>query len=594
MAAAVARIERSVASSTAARAGGLVAVHWFRKGLRLHDNPALLRAMQAADVVYPVFVIDPWFVSPERVGAVRMRFLLESLHVRHMADHARFLAPSPDLQDLNRSLEAMKSRLLVLRGKPTEVLPAVLKHWGATTLTFEADFEPYALDRDDQVTKAAQSLGVSVESFCSHTLYDPRGLHGACKGRPPQTFNAFQSLLAKIGPPPAPVPQEALLPQYTDGWIDPPAEFVFGDAGRAIPTLPDLGYDDRPTTLDPPLFPGGETEGMARLRRSLAREEWVRSFQKPDTSPTAVGEPDTTGLSPYLKFGCVSSRCVEVCQRSDGCLPHSLKRRLVWKELHEVYARGRHTAPPVSLAGQLLWREFYVSQGFSVPNYDKMVGNPVCRQIAWRVDPEGLRRWEEGATGYPFIDACMRQLRSQGWLHHLGRHAVACFLTRGDLYVSWEHGARVFDRLLVDADWALNCGNWLWLSASSYFYQFFRVYSPVAFPKKTDPEGHYVRRWCPELAKYPKQFIYEPWKAPLERQRAWGCVVGRDYPERVVVHEEVSRENIARHKLAYDAHAGRAEPLRVEDIGVGNAQVGSRAKREREGLFVTEPPAKRG
>ena len=123
-------------------------------------------------------------------------------------------------------------------------------------------------------------------------------------------------------------------------------------------------------------------------------------------------------------------------------------------------AKGKHSAPPVSLMGQLLWREFYVAAALGTPNFGKMVGNPICRQVPWDADAKLLAAWEEGRTGYPWIDAAMTQLRQQGWLHHLARHAVACFLTRGDLWQSWERGAEVFDRLLLDADPALNNGNW--------------------------------------------------------------------------------------------------------------------------------------
>ena len=105
-----------------------------------------------------------------------------------------------------------------------------------------------------------------------------------------------------------------------------------------------------------------------------------------------------------------------------------------------------------------------------------------------------LERWSTAKTGYPFIDAVMTQLRTEGWIHHLGRHAVACFLTRGDLWVSWEEGVRVFDRHLIDADWSLNACNWMWLSCSAFFHQYFRCYSPVAFGRKTDPQGEYIRK----------------------------------------------------------------------------------------------------
>ena len=123
-----------------------------------------------------------------------------------------------------------------------------------------------------------------------------------------------------------------------------------------------------------------------------------------------------------------------------------------------------------------------------------MLGNPAVKQIPWGTDEEKLLAWKEGRTGFPFIDAIMTQLRVEGWIHHLARHAVACFLTRGDLWQHWEEGAAVFDLYLLDADWALNNANWQWLSCSNFFYQFFRCYSPVAFGKKTDPSCAYIRK----------------------------------------------------------------------------------------------------
>merc|ERR1711978_522908 len=119
-----------------------------------------------------------------------------------------------------------------------------------------------------------------------------------------------------------------------------------------------------------------------------------------------------------------------------------------------------------------LWRDFFICCGANIQNFDKMKGNPKCKQIDWDDDEEKLNKWKEGKTGFPFIDAIMTQLRSEGWIHHLARHAVACFLTRGDLWQSWVKGKEVFEELLLDADWSLNAGNWMWLSASAFFHQY--------------------------------------------------------------------------------------------------------------------------
>ena len=188
------------------------------------------------------------------------------------------------------------------------------------------------------------------------------------------------------------------------------------------------------------------------------------------------------------------------------------------------------------------------------PNYERMEGNPICRQIPWGDDAQLLAAWREARTGYPWIDAAMTQLRHEGWIHHLARHAVACFLTRGDLWQSWEKGAQVFDELLLDADPAINYGNWMWLSCSCFFYQYFRCYSPVAFPKKYDKDGAYVRRWLPALANFPSKYIYEPWKAPIADQKAAGCIIGKDYPKPIVAHDVASKANMAKMAEAYAAH----------------------------------------
>lgn len=162
-----------------------------------------------------------------------------------------------------------------------------------------------------------------------------------------------------------------------------------------------------------------------------------------------------------------------------------------------------------------------------------------------------------GQTGYPFIDALMRQLNETGWMHHLGRHACACFLTRGDLYVHWTAGRDVFDELLLDADWSLNNSNWLWLAGVAPFSApYFRVYSPVPGPKASvnaeQKTGNFIRTFVPELKNMPLKYIYKPWEAPANIQQQAKCVVGKDYPARIVIHEDVKDANIARFKQALD------------------------------------------
>ncbi|XP_071712269.1 (6-4)DNA photolyase-like [Rutidosis leptorrhynchoides] len=169
-----------------------------------------------------------------------------------------------------------------------------------------------------------------------------------------------------------------------------------------------------------------------------------------------------------------------------------------------------------------------------------------------------LKEWDIKRLCYEFdtepyyqaLDSKVK-LRKWGWIHHLARHSVACFLTRGDLFVHWEKGRDVFERLLVDSDWAINNGNWLWLSCSAFFYQYHRIYSPITFGKKYDPTGAYIRHFLPVLKDMPKEYIYEPWTAPLSVQTKANCIIGKDYPNPIISHEIASKECKTKLAAAY-------------------------------------------
>ncbi|XP_068096418.1 cryptochrome-1-like [Hyperolius riggenbachi] len=487
-------------------------IHWFRKGLRLHDNPALLAAMKDCAELHPIFILDPWFPKNMSISVNRWRFLIEAL------------------KDLDESLKTINSRLFVVRGKPAEVFPVLFKKWKVTRLTFEVDTEPYSKQRDSEVERLAAEYNVEVIQKVSNTLYDVERVIAENNGKPPLTYVRLQTVLALIGPPkrPCKVPTKEDMKDCCTPWK---ASY---NEKYGVPTLEELGQDS--SQLGPHLYPGGETEALRRLDLHMKRTAWVCNFKKPDTEPNSL-TPSTTVLSPYMKFGCLSARI------------------FYWR-LAEIYQGKKHSDPPVSLHGQLLWREFFYTAGAGIPNFNKMEGNPVCVQVDWDDNKGYLQAWSQAKTGYPFIDAIMTQLRTEGWIHHLARHAVACFLTRGDLWISWEQGQKVFEDLLLDADWSLNAGNWQWLSASAFFHQFFRVYSPVAFGKKTDKNGDYIKKYLPILKKFPAEYIYEPWKAPRTVQERAGCIIGKDYPKPIVVHETVSKQNIQRMKSAYARRSG--------------------------------------
>ncbi|EDO44240.1 predicted protein [Nematostella vectensis] len=492
-------------------------VHWFRNGLRLHDNPALKEAFETSQTVRPLYVLDPDVLKNGNIGVVRWRFILESL------------------ADLDNNLKKLNSRLFVVRGRPSEVFPKLFKEWKISKLTFEVDTTEPARKQDAEVLKIANKLGVDIEQRVSHTLYDLDRIVNKNGGTAPLTYKKFQSIVSSLGPPAAPLP--AIDKKMVAGCNTPTT--ANHDKIYGVPTLEEIGQEV-PEESREVLYPGGETEALERLEVYMKKEDWVCKFEKPNTAPNSI-EPSTTVLSPYMTYGCLSAR-------------------LFYTRLAEIYAKKKkHSQPPVSLHGQLLWREFFTTAAYKTPNFNKMVGNSLCLQVPWDQNDEYLAAWAEARTGYPYIDAIMTQLRREGWVHHLARHSVACFLTRGDLWISWEEGLKVFERLLIDHDWNLNAGNWMWLSASSFFHAYFRVYSPVAFGKKTDPNGDYIRKYIPKLSRYPPKYIYEPWNAPLAVQEKAGCVIGRDYPCPIVDHNKVVTRNMSRMKEARSLKYGKTD-----------------------------------
>ncbi|KAJ8731792.1 hypothetical protein PYW08_014522 [Mythimna loreyi] len=486
-------------------------IHWFRLDLRIHDNLALRNAINEAENrkhhLRPVYFIEPDI--KHKVGVNRLRFLVQSL------------------QDLDANLKKLNIRLYIIRGNAVEELPKLFDKWQVKYLTSQVDIDPIYVKQDEVIDDIAEKKDIFIVRRVQHTVYDVHSVLKKNNNSVPMTYQKFLSLVQDVQ-----VKDCIEITKQISDHCNPKDK---DSKQYDVPSLNDLELDE--SALEPLKYPGGETEGLRRLNMYMARRQWVCKFEKPNSSPNSL-EPSTTVLSPYISHGCLSAK-------------------LFYHKLKEALNGMPHSEPPVSLLGQLMWREFYYTAGAGTENFDKMVGNSVCTQIPWGTNEEHLKAWAEGRTGYPFVDAIMRQLKQEGWIHHLARHMVACFLTRGDLWISWEQGAKVFEDYLLDYDWSLNAGNWMWLSASAFFYKFFRVYSPVAFGKKTDKEGLYIKKYVPELKKYPTAFIYEPWKAPKSVQAAAGCIIGQDYPKRIVDHDKVHKDNLQKMSAAYKLNKER-------------------------------------
>ncbi|KAF2729186.1 Cryptochrome/photolyase FAD-binding domain-containing protein [Polyplosphaeria fusca] len=510
-------------------------VYWFRTDLRLHDSPALQAALDLKpECLYPIWTWDPHYVYRARVGPNRWQFLLDCQN---------------DLSNAITKLNS-KSKLFLIREAPQTLFPKLLKAWKITHLVFEKDTDAYARERDESVMEIAKEVGVEVIVKMGRTLYDPDELVKHNHNKPTMSISQVQNAGSKIGDIARPIPAPKSLPNPGDTKLDfeqekPVADPDFNAKQRegkegtynklsgpkgdfAVPTISELGLKKATTP-----HRGGETIALEMLDEIMANEDYTATFEKPKTAPTAFEPQATTLLSPHLHFGSLSCR------------------EFYWRVQDIVTAyKGKASQPPTSLTGQLLFRDMYfgaqASLGYS---FAQTYNNSHCRFIPWhlpsKVDTtsslitgsylvddskaeEYFIRWREGRTGFPWIDALMRQLKAEGWIHHLGRHAVACFLTRGGCYVDWERGAEVFEEWLLDHETACNVGNWQWLSCTAFFTQFYRCYSPIAFPQKWDKEGAFVKRYVPELEKFSAKYIYEPWKAPIADQRGWGCMIKGD------------------------------------------------------------------
>ena len=521
----------------------MTAIYWFRKALRLHDNPSLLALTSDNTVkhILPIFIVDDLYLSRSSVGVNRMRFLQECL------------------ADLDKSLQKLNSRLFVLRGSPVQTFEHICKLFSPVQVAWELDYEPYAKERDASVRSLLVERGAKTE-HCgrANTLFDPEKewpippfstyATNPCR----TTYGSFVSFFdrkkllptkpvstaAKLAPPPRNTIE--LLKASSLSYSVPSKKEMIGLLPKSISEKSTASKDTRK------LF-GGETAAIESMKKYLADQLQTATFEKPKTHPFSV-HASTTELSPYLKFGCLSVRTF-------------------WWELDQTVRNAKETdaklvpsKPPVSLPGQLLWREFYIAAAATTPNFGAIEGNPICRQIKWDHTASFLDAWSRGLTGFPLVDASMRQLRQEGWIHHLARHLVACFLTRGHLWQSWEQGAAVFEELLLDADPSLNFGNWMWLSASAFFHQYWRIYSPVSFSAKHPDTEEYVRHFVPELASYPKAYLFEPWKAPKHVQEQCGCIIGTDYPKRIIDHDEARKVNMARFKQQLQQFGSSSSP----------------------------------
>lgn len=478
------------------------ALVWFRQDLRLEDNPALAAALQGGRPVVPLFIWAPEEEGAWPPGAASRWWLHHSLAA------------------LQQHLEQVGSRLVIRIGPSLDTLRHVLAESGGSAVYWNHRYEPVVWERDAQIKQSLREAGIEAESFNAALLYEPWTVQNKA-GRPFQVFTPFWRHCLALPAPPVPLPAPERLTA--------PARWPAGASLEQLRLLPDPDWAGGLRQTWQPGPAGARTRLEQFLKEGFAG--YAEGRNRPDL-------PGTSQLSPHLHFGEISPR-------------------QIWHALRKKAEQGRTAAGAwvawrnSQFVAELGWREFSHHLIYHFPHTDREPLRPEFSRFPWRHNPEGLRAWQRGQTGYPIVDAGMRELWTTGWMHNRVRMVVASFLVK-DLLIPWQEGARWFWDTLVDADLAQNSLGWQWTAGcGADAAPFFRIFNPTAQGEKFDPQGTYIRRWVPELAALPDRWIHQPHAAPKEILDRAGVRPGATYPKPIVSHaiaREIALEAFARLK----------------------------------------------
>ncbi len=469
----------------------MVTLLWFGRDLRLGDNPALSTAVARGGAVIPVFILDDADAGEWAPGGAS-RWWLEG-----------------SLAALDESLRRAGSALVLRRGPAESVIERLIAETGADAVYWNRRYEPWAITRSDRIKRALESRGIEARSFNAALLVEPWEMRNA-NGEAYRVFTPFwKALRAREFGEPTPQPRNVPRPDAF-----PESEPL--SSWRLPPRSPDWAGGLRAT------WTPGEAAAQARL--AAFTEGAALDYADRRDQPGAEG---TSRLSPHLHFGEVGPR-------------------QVWRAVtHGALANGSSPDGAESFLSEIAWREFSYHLLF---HFSDLPTRPLRSEFAdfpWADDPTRLEAWRRGRTGYPIVDAGMRELWATGWMHNRARMIVASFLIK-DLLLDWRVGERWFWDTLVDADLANNSASWQWVAGcGADAAPYFRVFNPVLQGAKFDTSGAYVRRWVPELAKLPDRLIHEPWRASANDLAAAVVARGRDYPPPIVEHGEARRRALA-------------------------------------------------
>lgn len=453
---------------------------WFRNDLRLHDNPALYAAIKQSERIIPIYIHAPQDESRWQTGAASRWWLHYSL------------------SSLARDLKHLGSRLILRAGNSREQLQQLVTETAASSVFATRCYTPDGIKRDNRVQQALHDMDIDFKLYNGNLLLEPDNIQNK-SGQPFKVFTPYWRTHQQLFSLPALLPTPDQLPAVSSR--------IPSLALRKLELLPKLSWDKglRQT------WQVGEQAALQQLQIHLHEiiPEYPATHDRPDTD-------GTSRLSPYLHFG-------------------ELSARQVARTLMQTRQKSAQTGV-AALLRQLVWRDFAHHILWHFPATTDKPFDARYNQFPWqrRSNARMLKAWQQGMTGFPIIDAGMRQLWQTGWMHNRVRMIVASLLTK-NAGIHWQLGARWFWDTLVDADLAQNSMNWQWIAGCGVdAAPYFRIFNPVLQSQKFDPRGEYIRHWVPELSALPTEYIHQPELTPPLVQRACNVIVGSDYPEPIL------------------------------------------------------------
>lgn len=447
-------------------------IMWFRNDLRTHDNAALLFASERSDVI-PIYIFDE--DAGRTFGAAKKWWLHHAIHI------------------LSKNIERLGGKLILRKGDEASILKQVINDTGADTICWNRRYDPRCIEKDIALKSELTDLGIVVESFSGFLLHEPTRLTTKA-GTPFRVFSPFWRTLESQLTDEPPRPEPANLTQRQTN-----IESEDLTSWQLCPSNPDWA-----SKFNEHITPG-EKGALETLQKFL--DDRIVEYKNNRDFPAIDG---TSSLSPYLTFGEISPR-------------------QIWYE--SLVKHGGQ-----DFRRQLCWREFSYHLLFHNPKLDQTNFNSAFDNFTWSDNPEGLERWKKGLTGYPIVDAGMRELWQTGYMHNRVRMIVASFLTK-HLLIDWRLGEQWFWDTLLDADPANNAAGWQWVAGSGADASpYYRVFNPIKQGKKFDSNGAYVRKYLPELKNLDNKLIHTPWEASAAELDAASITLGQDYPYPIVEH----------------------------------------------------------